>query len=252
MFLVYPEDIELDGSNPALLKGYGGFNVSMTPWFRIETLVWLEMGGIFALPCIRGGGEYGEEWHLAGIKESRQNVYDDFICAAEYLITNGFTSTPKLAITGGSNGGTLVAACLNQRPDLFGAVLPAMGVMDLLRFHVFTIGWAWTSEYGDPDDPDEFAFLYELSPYHNIEECIEYPAVLVTTADHDDRVVPGHSFKYAARLQAAQAGDAPVFIRIQTSAGHGGSVGLSDAIQKVADKIAFLTEVLSMDLDAVF
>ncbi|MCD4702339.1 MAG: prolyl oligopeptidase family serine peptidase [Candidatus Aegiribacteria sp.] len=252
MFLVYPEDIELDGSNPTLLQGYGGFNVSMAPWFRTEILVWLEMGGIFALPCIRGGGEYGEEWHLAGIKENRQNVYDDFICAAEYLITNGYTSTPKLAITGGSNGGTLVAACLNQRPDLYGAALPSMGVMDLLRFQLFTIGWAWTSEYGDPDDPDEFEFLYELSPYHNIEEGIEYPAVLVTTADHDDRVVPGHSFKYAARLQAAQAGDAPVLIRIQTSAGHGGSVGLSEAIQKLADKLAFLTEALSMDVDGVF
>ncbi len=246
MFLVYPKGIELDGSNPTLLTGYGGFGVSMTPWFSTARLVWLEMGGIYAIPCIRGGGEYGEEWHLAGIKENRPVVFGDFISAAEYLIKEGYTSTPKLAISGGSNGGTLVGACLNMRPDLFGAAAPAMGVMDLLRFHLFTIGWAWVSEYGDPDNPDEFDFLLGYSPYHNIEPDIEYPPVMISTADHDDRVVPGHSFKYGARLQAAQAGNAPILMSIHARAGHGGAVGLSEGLDQLSDMYAFFWQMLRM------
>ena len=246
MFLVYPVGIELDGSNPALLSGYGGFGSSTSPWFSTSRLVWLEMGGVYARPCIRGGGEYGEEWHLAGIKENRPVVFGDFISAAEYLIEEGYTSTSRLAISGGSNGGTLVAACLNMRPDLFGAAAPAMGVMDLLRFHLFTIGWAWISEYGDPDNPDEFEFLLGYSPYHNISPGIEYPPVLITTADHDDRVVPGHSFKYGARLQAAQAGDAPILMSIHSRAGHGGAVGLSESLDRTADMYAFFWQALGM------
>ncbi|MBN1433453.1 S9 family peptidase [Candidatus Fermentibacterales bacterium] len=246
MFLVYPRGMQLDGSNPAILTGYGGFRVSMGPWFSTSMLVWMEMGGVYAIPCIRGGGEYGEEWHLAGIRENRPVVYRDFIAAAEYLIDEGYTSAPRLAISGGSNGGTLVAACLNMRPDLFGAACPAMGVMDLLRFHLFTVGRAWVSEYGDADDPDEFRALLGYSPYHNIADGIEYPPVLVTTADHDDRVVPGHSFKYAARLQAAQAGDAPILIAVHPRAGHGGAVGLSASLDRTAERFAFLWEVLEM------
>ncbi len=247
MFLVYPDDIRRDGSNPALLYGYGGFGVSMGPYFSASTILWLEMGGVYAQPCIRGGGEYGEEWHQAGVGVNRSRVYDDFIAAAEYLVDEGFTSTPLLGIEGGSNGGTLVAACLNRRPDLFGAVIAEMGVMDQLRYHLFTYGWSWIPEYGDPEDPGDFEFLYRYSPYHNIAAGIEYPAVLVVTADHDDRVVPGHSFKYAARLQAAQAGDAPVLISIFPDAGHGGSVGLSDAIDRRADSFAFLLEVFGRE-----
>ena len=246
MFLVYPKGIELDGLNPTLLNGYGGFGVSMSPGFSTARLVWLEMGGIYAIPCIRGGGEYGEDWHLAGIKEKRPVVFADFISAAEYLIEKEYTFTPRLAISGGSNGGTLVGACLNMRPDLFGAVSAAMGVMDLLRFHLFTMGQAWTSEYGDPDNPDEFEFLLGYSPYHNIEPGVEYPPVLISTADHDDRVVPGHSFKYGARLQAAQVGDAPILMSIQVRSGHGGAVGLSEGLDRVADGYAFFWQVLGM------
>ncbi|MCD4708529.1 MAG: prolyl oligopeptidase family serine peptidase [Candidatus Sabulitectum sp.] len=246
MFLVYPRDITLDGSNPVLLSGYGGFGVSMTPSFNAVNLVWAEMGGIFALPCLRGGGEYGEEWHLAGIREKRDNVFNDFISAAEYLIQEGYTSCEKLAVIGGSNGGTLVGACLNRRPDLFGAALPAVGVMDLLRFHLSTVAWLWIPEYGDPESEKDFEFLYRFSPYHNIEDGTEYPAVMVTTADHDDRVVPWHSFKYGARLQAAQAGSAPVLINILESAGHGGGAGLSRYLSRRADEYAFLGRALGM------
>lgn len=247
MFLVYPRDITLDGSNPVLLSGYGGFGVSMTPNFNAVNLVWAEMGGILALPCLRGGGEYGEEWHLAGIREKRDNVFNDFISAAEYLIQEGYTSCKKLAVIGGSNGGTLVGACLNRRPDLFGAVLPAVGVMDLLRFHLSTVAWLWIPEYGDPESEEDFEFLYRFSPYHNIEEGTEYPAVMVTTADHDDRVVPWHSFKYGARLQAAQTGSAPVLINILESAGHGGGAGLSRYLSRRADEYAFLGRALGME-----
>jgi prolyl oligopeptidase len=247
MFLVYPRDMPRDGSSPALMTGYGGFGIPMSPYFSVSTVLWLEKGGIFAVPCIRGGGEYGEEWHLAGVGVNRVNVWDDFICAAEYLIDSGYTSTPRLGIEGGSNGGTLMAAVLNRRPDLFGAVVPDMGVMDLLRYHLFTYGWSWIPEYGDPGSPDDFEFLQRYSPYHNIVPGIDYPAVLVTTADHDDRVVPGHSFKYAARLQAAQAGDAPILISIHTGAGHGGSVGLTESLNERADMFAFLLAVLGRD-----
>lgn len=247
MFIAYPEGIEMDGSSPALLYGYGGFGVSMSPWFSASTIAWLEMGGIYAVPCIRGGGEYGETWHLAGIMENRPVVFRDFTAAAEYLIDRGYTSSPGLGISGGSNGGTLVAAVLNMRPDLFGAAAPSMGVMDLMRFHLFTVGWGWISEYGNPDDPDDVEFLLGYSPYHNIRPGIEYPAVLVSTADHDDRVVPGHSFKYGARLQAAQAGDAPVLMSITSRAGHGGSVGLTEYLDRTADEYAFFWKSLGIE-----
>src|SRR6185295_16001943 len=189
--------------------------VSLTPAFSISNLVWMELGGIYAQPNLRGGAEYGEEWHLAGTKARKQNVFDDFIAAAEWLIANKYTSTPKLAIHGGSNGGLLVGACMTQRPELFGAALPAVGVMDMLRFHKFTIGWAWTADYGSADQPDEFKALYAYSPYHNLKPGMKYPATLVTTADHDDRVVPAHSFKFSAALQRAQEGPAPILIRIE-------------------------------------
>ncbi len=247
MFLVYPRDMALDGANPALMTGYGGFGIPMSPYFNPSTILWLEQGGVFAMPCIRGGGEYGEEWHLAGVGANRENTYDDFAAAAEYLIAEGYTSTPWLGIEGASNGGTLIGACLNRRPDLYGAAVPQMGVMDQLRFHLFTYGWSWTPEYGDPEDPEDFEFLYRLSPYHNIRDGVEYPAVLVTTADHDDRVVPGHSFKYAARLQAAQAGEAPVLIAVYPESGHGGAVGLAEALERSADVYAFLLAVLGGD-----
>jgi prolyl oligopeptidase len=243
MFITHKRGIALDGSNPTYLYAYGGFNISMTPRFSISNLAWLERGGVYASANLRGGGEYGEEWHRAGMLESKQNVFDDFIAAAEYLIAEGYTSSDKLAIGGGSNGGLLVGAVLNQRPGLFGAALPAVGVMDMLRFHKFTIGWAWVSDYGSPDDPEMFPHLHAYSPYHNISRQA-YPAVMITTADHDDRVVPGHSFKYAARLQAMNTGDKPVLIRIQTKAGHGGGKPTAMIIEEQADKWAFLIDNL--------
>jgi prolyl oligopeptidase len=247
MFIVAKKGIKLDGTNPTLLYGYGGFNISMTPGFSVSRLVWLEMGGVYAVANLRGGGEYGESWHQAGMKANKQNVFDDFISAAEWLIRNKYTSSEKLAIQGGSNGGLLIGAVLNQRPELFGAALPAVGVMDMLRFNKFTIGWAWTSDYGSPDDPNDFKALYAYSPLHNIKKGTKYPAVLITTADHDDRVVPAHSFKYAATLQAAQAGDAPVLIRIETDAGHGAGKPTSKIIEEVADTYAFLMKNLGID-----
>lgn len=248
MFITYKKGIKLDGNNPTYLYGYGGFNASMTPGFSVSLLVWLEMGGVYAAPNLRGGGEYGEEWHQAGMREKKQNVFDDFIAAAEWLIKNKYTKTEKLAIAGGSNGGLLVGACMTQRPDLFAAALPAVGVMDMLRFHKFTIGWAWTSEYGSSDNPEEFKTLNAYSPLHNIKPAIAYPATLITTADHDDRVVPAHSFKFAAALQAAQAGDAPVLIRIETKAGHGSGKPTAKIIEEAADKWAFLVRTLNMKL----
>ncbi len=205
MFVTYKKGLTLDGSNPTYLYGYGGFNISLTPSFSVAMLVWLEMGGVYAVPNLRGGGEYGEEWHQGGMHEKKQNVFDDFIAAAEYLIAQGYTSTPKLAIAGGSNGGLLVGAAITQRPDLFGAALPAVGVMDMLRFHKFTIGWAWVTDYGSADSAAQFPYLYKYSPLHNIRAGTRYPATLVTTADHDDRVVPGHSFKFTATLQDRMA-----------------------------------------------
>ncbi len=247
MFLTHRKGISLDGSNPTVLYGYGGFNISLPPRFSTSNLIWLEMGGVYAQANLRGGGEYGERWHRAGMLENKQNVFDDFIAAAEYLIDEGYTSVEKLAAAGGSNGGLLVGAVLNQRPDLFGAALPAVGVMDMLRFHKFTIGWAWVSDYGSAEDPEMFKVLYAYSPYHNLEPGTMYPPTLVTTADHDDRVVPGHSFKYAARLQEAQAGDAPTLIRIQTKAGHGAGKPTRMIIEEQADRWAFLVKNLNID-----
>jgi len=246
MFLAHRTGLKLDGTNPVYLYGYGGFNASSTPYFSVANLVWMEMGGVYALACIRGGGEYGEEWHQAGMKLKKQNVFDDFIAAGEWLIAQKYTSTPKLAIGGGSNGGLLVGACLTQRPDLFGAAVPEVGVMDMLRFHKFTIGWAWVSDFGSPDDPEEFKAIRAYSPLHNLKPGTRYPATLITTADHDDRVVPAHSFKFAAALQAAQAGPAPVLIRIETRAGHGGGKPVAKQIEEIADIWSFLVRELGV------
>ncbi|BDI19895.1 prolyl endopeptidase [Nostoc cf. commune SO-36] len=248
MFITHRKGIKLDENNPTYLYAYGGFNASMTPGFSVSLLVWMEMGGVYAMPNLRGGGEYGEEWHQAGMKDKKQNVFDDFIGAAEWLIANKYTKTEKLAIAGGSNGGLLVGACMTQRPDLFGAALPAVGVMDMLRFHKFTIGWAWTSEYGSADNPEEFPALYAYSPLQNIKPDTAYPATLITTADHDDRVVPAHSFKFAAALQEAHAGDAPVLIRIETKAGHGAGKPTAKIIEEAADKWAFLVRTLNVEV----
>ncbi|MEH2012039.1 prolyl oligopeptidase family serine peptidase [Nostoc sp.] len=248
MFITHKKGIKLDGNNPTYLYAYGGFNASMTPSFSVSLLVWMEMGGVYAMPNIRGGGEYGEEWHQAGMKDKKQNVFDDFIGAAEWLIANKYTKTDKLAIAGGSNGGLLVGACMAQRPDLFGAALPAVGVMDMLRFHKFTIGWAWTSEYGSADNPEEFPALYAYSPLQNLKADTAYPATLITTADHDDRVVPAHSFKFAAALQEAHAGDAPTLIRIETKAGHGAGKPTAKIIEEAADKWAFLVRTLNVEV----
>jgi prolyl oligopeptidase len=248
MFLTYKKGLKRDGSNPTYLYGYGGFNINLTPAFSIGVLAWLEMGGVYAQPILRGGAEYGEEWHQAGMLGRKQNVFDDFIAAAEYLIAERYTSPPKLAIGGGSNGGLLVGAVLNQRSELFGAAVPAVGVMDMLRFHKFTIGWAWVTEYGSADSVAQFPFLYAYSPLHNLTAGRQYPATLVTTADHDDRVVPGHSFKYAAALQAAQAGPAPVLIRIETKAGHGAGKPTAKVIEEQTDRWAFLVRNLHMTL----
>jgi prolyl oligopeptidase len=247
MFLTHKRGLKLNGRNPTLLYGYGGFDISLTPSFSVGTLVWLEMGGIYAQPNLRGGGEYGKEWHEAGMKLKKQNVFDDFIAAAEWLIANQYTSKDKLAISGGSNGGLLVGACMTQRPDLFRAALPAVGVMDMLRFNKFTRGWAWTSDYGSPEDATEFKALYAYSPYHNLKGGTAYPATLITTADHDDRVVPAHSFKFAAALQEAHRGTHPVLIRIETKAGHGAGKPTSKIIEESADKWAFLTHELGMN-----
>ncbi len=244
LFLTYRKGLIRDGSNRTYLYGYGGCNISITPRFSPARLVWRERGGIYAVANLRGGGEYGEEWHRAGMLDNKQNVFDDFIAAAEYLIEERYTSTRRLAIGGGSNGGLLVGAVMNQRPDLFGAALPAVGVMDMLRFHLFTIGWAWVSDYGSPEDPEQFRVLYAYSPYHNLRPGVCYPATLITTADHDDRVVPAHSFKYAARLQEVQSCDRPVLIRIQTRAGHGAGKPTSMLIDEYADRWAFLLDNL--------
>lgn len=246
LFLTHKKGIQLDGQNPTLLYGYGGFSISMMPGFVISRLAWLEMGGVFAQAVLRGGAEYGEEWHRAGMLHNKQNVFDDFIACAEWLIAEKITSTPKLAITGGSNGGLLVGACMTQRPDLFGACLPAVGVMDMLRFHKFTIGWAWVSDYGSADDPEQFKTLFSYSPLHSVKPGTKYPPTLVFTADHDDRVVPGHSFKFIAALQAAQAGEAPTLIRIQTKAGHGFGKPTTIIIEEQADMYAFLFWALGM------
>ncbi|MGI8788937.1 MAG: prolyl oligopeptidase family serine peptidase [Pyrinomonadaceae bacterium] len=246
MFIIHKKGLKLDGNNPTLLYAYGGFSISTTPAFSVSRLAWMEMGGVYAVANIRGGGEYGEEWHLAGTKLHKQNVFDDFIAAAEFLIKDKITNPKKLAIQGGSNGGLLIGAVLNQRPELFGAALPAVGVMDMLRFQKFTIGRAWTSDYGSSENPEEFAAIYKYSPLQNIKPGTKYPATLITTADHDDRVFPAHSFKYAATLQAAQAGDAPVLIRIETRAGHGAGKPTAKIIEEQADLYGFLVKNLGM------
>jgi prolyl oligopeptidase len=246
MFITAKKGVQLDGNNPTLLYAYGGFNVSETPEFSAANAAWLEMGGIYALANLRGGGEYGKAWHEAGMLAKKQNVFDDFIAAAEYLIKEKYTSTPKLAIRGGSNGGLLVGAVMTQRPELFGATLPEVGVMDMLRFQKFTIGWAWTSDYGSSDDAEQFKYLRAYSPLHNIKPGTCYPPTLGFTADHDDRVVPGHTFKFIAALQAAQGCANPILVRIETKAGHGAGKPTSKQIDEAADRFAFLVRELRM------
>jgi len=239
LFIVHHKNVQLNGDNPTMLYAYGGFNISLTPSFKSSRTVWLENGGVYVVANLRGGGEYGENWHQSGTKLNKQNVFNDFICAAQYLIDKKYTNPEKLAIMGGSNGGLLVGAVTNQRPDLFKVALPAVGVMDMLRFHKFTIGWSWVGDYGSSDDSDQFKYIYKYSPLHNIKENVEYPAVLVTTADHDDRVVPAHSFKYIATLQEKYKGSNPVMIRVDVMAGHGAGKPTSKEIESSADVWAF-------------
>jgi len=252
MFLAYRKGLKLDGQNPTLLYAYGGFNIAASPRFSPATVAWLEMGGVYAEACIRGGSEYGREWYDAGKLRNKQNVFDDFIAAGEWLIREKYTSTPKLAIHGGSNGGLLVGACMTQRPELFGAALPAVGVMDMLRYHKFTIGWMWKSDYDCSDDAAGFKYLMTYSPLHNLKSGVKYPPTLVTTGDHDDRVVPAHSHKFIATLQAAQAGSAPVLTRIETNAGHGAGKPTTKQIAERADQWAFLLKNLGMKLPSGF
>ena len=247
MFITHRRGLALDGTAPALLYGYGGFNISLTPAFSVAALVWMEMGGVFAMPNLRGGGEYGIAWHQAGVKARKQNVFDDFIAAAEWLVAKKYAAREKLAIQGGSNGGLLVGACLTQRPELFGAALPSVGVLDMLRFHRFTIGWAWTSDYGSAENADDFPVLLAYSPLHRLRPGVRYPATLITTGDHDDRVVPAHSFKFAARLQECQPPDGPpVLIRIETKAGHGSGKPTTKIIEEKADELSFLARVFGL------
>ena len=251
MFLTYKKGLKRDGRNPVLLYGYGGFNISLNPGFSSSRIPFLENGGIYAQANLRGGGEYGEEWHLAGTKMMKQNVFDDFIAAAEWLISNGYTNKDKIAINGGSNGGLLVGACMTQRPDLFRVAVPQVGVMDMLRYHKFTIGWNWASDYGTSDDSKEmFEYLKGYSPLHNLKKGTRYPATLVTTADHDDRVVPAHSFKFAATLQECNDGTNPTLIRIDSKAGHGAGKPMSKVLEEQADIYGFIMYNLGMDFKA--
>ena len=242
--IVSRKDLPLDGKQPTILYAYGGFNIPQTPSFSVSTISWLELGGVYAVANLRGGGEYGRSWHEAGMLDKKQNVFDDFLAAAEWLIEKKYTSSDRLAIRGGSNGGLLVGAAMTQRPELFAAAVPAVGVMDMLRFHKFTIGWAWVSEYGSSDDPRQFQTLRTYSPLHNLKPGGKYPATLITTGDHDDRVVPAHSFKFAATLQEVQAADKPVLIRIETRAGHGAGTPTTKLIEAAADVNAFLAAML--------
>jgi prolyl oligopeptidase len=246
IFLSYKKGMKLDGDNPVLLYGYGGFNVPMTPGFNVSNAFFMEQGGIFAMVNLRGGSEYGEDWHKAGMLEKKQNVFNDFIGAAEYLIEEKYTSTGKIAIRGGSNGGLLVGAAMTQRPELFKVAIPQVGVMDMLRYHKFTIGYAWAVEYGSSDNKEQFEYLYKYSPLHNLKEGVEYPATIITTADHDDRVVPAHSFKFAARLQEVYKGNNPVIIRIDSKAGHGAGKPVTKQIEEAADIWSFTMHNLKM------
>ena len=252
LFLTHRKGLKLDGSAPVLLYGYGGFNISATPAFSPSVAVWLEMGGIYAHAALRGGGEYGRAWHEAGRLKNKQNTFDDFIAAAEWLIANRYTRSGRLAIQGGSNGGLLVGACLLQRPELFGAALPAVGVLDMLRYHKFTVGAGWRSDYLSSETKEGFEGLMKYSPLHNVRPGGRYPATLITTGDHDDRVVPAHSFKFAAALQAAQAGPAPILIRVETNAGHGAGKATTKVIAERADMYAFLVKNLGFALPADF
>ncbi len=240
MIITHKKGVELNGKNPTILYGYGGFNISLTPSFSIANAVWMEQGGVYAVPNLRGGGEYGKKWHIAGTKMQKQNVFDDFIAAAEYLIENKYTSSDYLAIRGGSNGGLLVGATMTQRPDLMKVALPAVGVLDMLRYHTFTAGAGWAYDYGTANDSKEmFEYLKGYSPVHNVKEGVQYPATLVTTGDHDDRVVPAHSFKFAAELQEKQTGNNPTLIRIETNAGHGAGTPVAKTIEQYSDIFGF-------------
>ncbi|MBI3132146.1 MAG: S9 family peptidase [Acidobacteria bacterium] len=252
MFLVHRKGLVRDGQNPTLLYGYGGFNISLTPAFSVSRLVWMELGGVIAMPNLRGGGEYGLAWYEGGRKEKKQNVFDDFIAAAQWLIDQKVTSTPKLAINGGSNGGLLVGACMTQRPDLFGAAVPEVGVLDMLRFHKFTLGWGWKSDYGSSETKEGFEVLLKYSPIHTLKAGGHYPPTLVTTGDHDDRVVPAHSHKFTATLQAMQGGPAPVLTRIEVSGGHGAGKPTAKVIEERADVLAFLVRNLGVKVPAEF
>lgn len=246
IFIVSKKDLEQDGTNPTLLYGYGGFNVSIEPYYSPSVITWLDLGGIYVVANLRGGSEYGEKWHKDGMLHQKQNVFDDFISAAEWLIEEKYTSSEKLAVMGGSNGGTLVGAVMTQRPDLFGAAIPAVGVMDMLRFHLFTIGWAWQAEYGHVDKPEDFHYLRRYSPLHNIVPGSHYPATLIVTSDHDDRVVPSHSYKFAAALQKAQAGEGPTLLMVETKSGHGAGQPTSKKIEAIVNKYAFLVQNLGI------
>jgi len=247
MFVVHEKGLDRDGTNPTYLYGYGGFNITVTPSFSPETAAWLEMGGIYAVPNLRGGGAYGQSWHEAGKLENKQQVFDDFFSAALYLVDENYTSRSKLAIAGASNGGLLTGASVTQRPNLFGAAVVERGVLDMLRYHEFTIGWAWVPEYGSADDPEQFEYLYDYSPLHNAAPGTAYPATLITTADTDDRVVPPHSYKFTAAMQEAQAGDDPILLRVETNTGHGGGTPTSKEIEETADVFSFLVQELSID-----
>jgi len=244
MFLAHKKGIKLDGQNPTMLYGYGGFNIPMVPTYAPAIIGWMELGGVYAMAVMRGGGEYGEEWHRGGMLDKKQNVFDDFIAAAEFLIQDKITTPKRIGISGGSNGGLLVGAVMTQRPDLFGAAVPAVGVMDMLRFQKFTIGWAWAEEYGSSDNAEQFKYIYAYSPLHNVKPGTEYPATMLTTADHDDRVVPAHTYKFTAALQAAQGGPAPILIRIDVKAGHGVGKPTTKSIEEATDKLAFLINIL--------
>ncbi|MDA0950008.1 MAG: prolyl oligopeptidase family serine peptidase, partial [Bacteroidetes bacterium] len=248
MVITYKKGLKKDGKNPTILYGYGGFNISLTPSFSVTNAIWMEMGGIYAVPNLRGGGEYGKTWHDAGTQLNKQNVFDDFIAAGEYLIAQNYTSSSLLALRGGSNGGLLVGATMTQRPDLARVALPAVGVLDMLRYHTFTAGAGWSYDYGTAEDsPEMFAYLKGYSPVHNVKEGVSYPATLITTGDHDDRVVPAHSFKFAAELQDKQVGSSPVLIRIETDAGHGAGTPVSKTIEQYADIYAFTLNAMGYD-----